>query len=233
MKFTVVTIAYNEEQNIAETMRSVICQNYKELEYLVIDGGSSDHTVENAKKLAKESGRDVKIYSEPDFGIYNAMNRGITRATGDYLIFMNAGDSFYNYEILSDMADKIGRNGTAIYYGQAYLMRNGRCVGKNTTKHKALLRGYMPIHQSVAAPLVFLKKYYFNETYKIRGDYDWILRCYKAGVKFVDMDFPICRYDNSGLSGRASSKKLLRQETVMIRRDIYPIIGRIFESFGM
>lgn len=233
MKFTVITIACNEEKNIAGTMQSVLDQNYKDLEYLVIDGGSSDHTVEIAKKLADESGRDVKIYSEPDFGIYNAMNRGITRASGDYIIFMNAGDSFCKDIVLTDIAGQIKQNGTAVYYGQAYLMRGGRCVGKNTTKHKILLKGYMPIHQSVAAPLSLLKKYYFNEKYKIRGDYDWMLRCYRSGVKFVDMDFPVCRYDNNGLSGRASAKKLLRQETLMIRRDIYPIIGRICEMMDM
>ena len=233
MRFTVITIAYNEEKKITETMQSVLNQNYKNLEYLIIDGGSSDHTVEIAQKLADESGRDVKIYSEPDFGIYNAMNRGITRASGEYVIFMNAGDGFYKDTILSDIARQIKQNGTAVYYGQAYLMRGGRCVGKNTTKHKILLKGYMPIHQSVAAPLSLLKKYYFNEKYKIRGDYDWMLRCYKSGVKFVDMDFPVCSYDCSGLSGRASAKKLLRQETVMIRRDIYPIIGRICEKIVM
>ena len=138
-------------------MQSVLGQDYDGLEYLIIDGGSSDNTVETAKKLAKESGRDVKIYSEPDFGIYNAMNRGITRASGDYVIFMNAGDSFYKDTILSDIAEQIQQNGKAVYYGQAYLMKNGRCVGKNTTKHKMLLKGKMPIHQSVASPLSLMK----------------------------------------------------------------------------
>lgn len=232
VKFTVITIAYNEENNIAETMQSVLRQDYKDLEYLVIDGASSDHTVEIANKLAEESGRDVKVYSEPDFGIYNAMNRGITKASGDYVIFMNAGDSFCKDTILSNIAGKIEQNGPAVYYGQAYLMRGGRCVGKNTTKHKMLLKGNMPIHQSIVAPLSLLKKYYFNETYKIRGDYDWVLRCYRAGVKFVDMDFPICNYDCSGLSARASVKRLLREETVIIRRSIYPIAGRICERLG-
>ena len=233
MKYTVITIAYNEEKNIAKTMKSVLIQDYEDLEYLVIDGASSDHTAEIANRLAEESGRDVKIYSEPDFGIYNAMNRGIMRASGDYVIFMNAGDSFCCDTVLSDIERRIRQNGKAVYYGQAYLMRNGRCTGKNTTKHKFLLKGNMPIHQSVAAPLSLLKKYYFNEKYKIRGDYDWMLRCYRAGIKFVNMDFPVCRYENSGLSARASMKKLLQQETVTIRRDIYPIIGRICERLGM
>lgn len=233
VKFTVITIAYNEENSIAETMQSVLRQDYKDLEYLVIDGASSDHTVEIANKLAEESGRDVKIYSEPDFGIYNAMNRGITRTSGDYVIFMNAGDSFCCDTVLSDIEKRIRQHGKAVYYGQAYLMRNGHCTGKNVTEHKRLLRGNMPIHQSIAAPLPLLKKYYFNEEYKIRGDYDWILRCYKSGAKFVNMNFPVCRYDGSGLSARASMKKLLRQETLEIRRDIYPVIGRICEQFGM
>lgn len=237
MKFTVITIAYNEEKSMAETMQSVLEQNYKDLEYLIIDGGSSDHTVEIAKGLTKESGRDIKIYSEPDFGVYNAMNRGITRASGDYVMFMNAGDSFCGETILSDIARQIHQHGEAIYYGQAYLMRKGRCVGKKMIKRKMLLKmllsGKMPTHQSIAAPVSLMKKCYFNEIYKIRSDYDWILKCYKAGMKFVEMDFPVCRFDNSGLSTRASAKTRSRQETVVIRRDIYPIIGRIYDSLGM
>lgn len=98
---------------------------------------------------------------------------------------------------------------------------------------KMLLSGKMPTHQSIAAPVSLMKKCYFNEIYKIRSDYDWILKCYKAGMKFVEMDFPVCRFDNSGLSTRASAKTRSRQETVVIRRDIYPIIGRIYDSLGM
>ena len=233
MKFTVVSIAYNEEKSIAETVQSVLEQDYGNLEYLVLDGNSSDNTVKIVRELADESKREVKIYSEDDFGVYNAMNRGIVRASGDYVIFMNGGDSFCNNKILSDIAKSIRQNGVAIYYGQALLLRRGRVAGINNTNHNRLLRGNMPIHQSIAAPLPLLKKYYFNEKYKIRADYDWILKCYKDRAKFINLNFSVCKFDCSGISARAKAKKLLRQETIIIRRDIYPIIGRIYEMLGM
>lgn len=238
MKFTVITIAYNEEKNIAETMQSVLSQDYKDLEYLVIDGASSDHTVETAQKLAEESARDVKIYSEPDFGIYNAMNRGITRASGDYVIFMNAGDCFYNTAVLSNIAREITQNRTAIYYGQAFLMKNGRCQRiKNYSKeiksvYDALLRGWIPVHQSIAAPTSVLKSNYFDEVYAIRADYDWIIKCHKNGIGFIDLNFPVCRYDCSGISSRTKFKKRLWKETTIIRRKHYPVMARIYEWFG-
>lgn len=239
MKFTVITIAYNEEKNIAETMHSVLEQDYKDMEYLVMDGASPDHTVAIAEKLAKESGRNVKIYSEPDFGIYNAMNRGIARASGDYIIFMNGGDSFYNNKVLTNIRKKAGQNGTAIYYGHAYLMQKGRClcVKKFPKEMKviqeALLKGWMPVHQSIAAPAGALKRHYFNEDYIIRADYDWLLKCHKERVRFVDLDFPVCRYDCSGISSRAAFKERMQQETAMIRRKLYPVMGRIYEMYGL
>lgn len=238
IKFTVITIARNEEKSIAGTMQSVVKQDYKNLEYLIIDGNSSDHTVEIAKKMAEESGRDVRIYSEPDFGIYNAMNRGIARASGEYLIFMNAGDGFFSDRVLSDIESRIKQDGTAIYYGQAYLMKNGRCLRiKNYSKeiksvYDAFLRGWIPVHQSIAAPTSVLKSNYFDEAYAIRADYDWMIRCYKNGIRFIDLNFPICRYDCSGISSRMEFKKHLWKETMIIRRKYYPVMAQIYEWFG-
>lgn len=236
MKFTVITIAYNEENSIAETVQSVLKQDYKNLEYLVIDGNSSDSTVVIAGELAKKSKRDMRIYSESDFGIYNAMNRGIARASGDYVIFMNAGDSFCDNGVISSVAKRINKCGDAIYYGQAYLMKNGKCTGINSNlsehgllKYNSLMKGRMPIHQSIAAPLSSLKKHYFNEEYKIRADYDWLLRCCKEGMKFINLDFVVCKYDSTGVSARAKYKKCMKKETKLIRKRNFPVLGRIYE----
>lgn len=235
MKFTVVTVAYNEEKCIAKTVKSVIRQDYDNLEYLIIDGNSSDRTVTIAKNLSNESDRDVKIYSENDFGIYNAMNRGIVRASGDYIMFMNAGDSFCNSTVLSNIVKQINRDSNALYYGKSCLLKNGRIKGTNDllryyrSEYKALIRGIMPVHQSIAAPLYLLKRYYFNEEYKIRADYDWLLKCYKDGIRFVNLGFFVCKYDCSGISERAKSKKLLEEETKIIRRKNFPMVAKIYE----
>ncbi len=240
MKFTVITIACNEENNMAETVQSVLEQDYQNLEYLIIDGKSSDSTVVIAEKLAKESARNVRIYSEDDFGIYNAMNRGIVRASGDYVIFMNAGDSFNDNRVLSSMAEQIKKCGNAIYFGQAYLMRNGKHIGINNNlsehgllKFNSLMKGRMPIHQSIAAPLSALKKHCFNENYKIRSDYDWLLKCCKDRIKFINLNLVVCKYDSSGVSARAKYKKCMKEETKIIRKTNFPILGRIYGMIDM
>lgn len=234
-KFTVITIACNEEKKIAETMQSVLSQDYKDLEYLVIDGASSDHTVEIAEKLADESGRDVKIYSEPDFGIYNAMNRGIARASGDYAIFMNAGDSFFGDTVLSNIEKRIRQHGRAIYYGKACLTRYGRIkkihdfAEKGYSVYDAMMKSHMPMHQSIVAPTDALRKYYFCEEYKIRADYDWLFKCYRERIRFINLDFVVCRYDYSGVSTKAMRDNSLQAETVIIRNKYYPVMGRVYQ----
>lgn len=235
MKFTVITIARNEESNIGKTVQSVLNQDYKNLEYLIIDGSSCDSTVEIAKGLAKESGRDVKIGSEPDFGIYNAMNRGIARASGDYIIFMNAGDSFWNRGVLTAVEKRIRRNGKAIYYGKACLMKNGRRLGVKDaavlgrTVFDMLMKGRMPAHQGIVAPTEALRANYFNERYEIRADYDWLLRCYKDRMRFVNLDMVVCNYDCSGFSSKSIEDYTLQAETCIIRKKNYPVLGRIYE----
>lgn len=234
MKFTIVTVAYNEEKSISETVQSVLEQDYKNLEYLIIDGDSSDATVEIAKGLTKESGRKVTIYSESDFGIYNAMNRGIARASGDYIIFMNAGDSFWNSKVLTAVEKRIKRNGKAIYYGKACLMKNGRRNGfrdaaaSGRTVFDMLMKGRMPAHQGIVAPTDTLRANYFNEQYKIRADYDWLIKSYKDGVKFVNLDMVVCNYDCGGFSAKAIQDHTFQAETSLIRKKNYPVVGRIY-----
>lgn len=235
MKFTVITITYNEEKNIEKTMRSVLDQDYKDIEYLLLDGASADATVKIAQKLAETSGREVQIISESDFGIYNAMNRGIARASGDYVIFMNAGDSFWNPSVLSEMADKMQGNTQAIYYGKAYLTRNGRnreirdVAKMGNSLYDVLIKGWMPVHQSIAAPLPVLRAHYFNEAFKIRADYDWLLRCYRDGVTFINLDMMVCRYDCDGFSSTTVKDNSFQNETGRIRKKNFPITGRIYE----
>lgn len=179
----------------------------------------------------------MRIYSEMDFGLYNAMNRGIVRASGDYIMFMNAGDSFWNNHVLSDIEKQISKYGNGLYYGQAYLMRKEKIRGiddllkHNKSEYSALMKGHMPVHQSIASLAYLLKRYYFNEEYSIRADYDWLLKCYKEKVNFINLGFPVCKYDCSGISERAKHNGLLQKETQIIRRKNSPIRSRIYKIF--
>jgi glycosyltransferase involved in cell wall biosynthesis len=117
VKITVITVCYNVENEIEKTVKSVLNQSYANMEYLIIDGKSSDHTLPLAENLVSGTDKKVLIYSEKDFGIYNAMNRGIMRASGDYVVFMNAGDSFYDEEVLTRAASFIRDNGDSANRG--------------------------------------------------------------------------------------------------------------------
>lgn len=234
MKFTIITVAYNEEKRIEETIRSVIGQDYKDFEYIIIDGNSSDKTLKIVNQLVDKSQYDVKIYSERDFGIYNAMNRGIARASGEYIIFMNAGDSFFNNAVLSAIVKQIDKYGMALYYGQAYILRNGKIKGINDfskyrVKFIQFIEGNMPVHQSIVAPANFLKKHYFNEEYRIRADFDWLLKCYKERVRFINLGFLVCKYDYNGISERASYKKISKIETQIINNQHFPVLSKIYK----
>lgn len=237
--FSIITVCYNAEKAIKETIESVLLQEWKKFEYIIVDGASTDSTVDIVRQYAAADNR-IEWHSEPDSGIFNAMNRGIMRASGDYIMFMNAGDSFYDGAVLSNMAKQIKEHGNAIYYGQACLMKNGKCKGINKNlseqgclRYNTLMKGFMPIHQSIAAPLYILKKHCFNEEYKIRADYDWLLRCCKDRMRLVNLNFVVCKYDNSGISARAKYKKIMNKETQMIRKRNFPILGRIYGIMDM
>ena len=107
-KITIITVCYNAENDIKKTMMSVLLQTYHNIEYIVIDGASKDRTLSIANNIAKEfKEKEISIYSEPDNGIYDAMNKGIMKASGDWIIFMNAGDTFTSMDIIADVVDEL------------------------------------------------------------------------------------------------------------------------------
>ena len=115
IKFTVITITYNAEAVLERTLQSVLCQTHEDVEHLIIDGASTDGTLAMAERYKAESdaselGHKVIIRSEPDDGIYDAMNKGLTQASGDYIIYMNAGDSFPKEDTLETIAHRCRLN---------------------------------------------------------------------------------------------------------------------------
>jgi glycosyltransferase involved in cell wall biosynthesis len=234
IKITVITVCYNAEKEIEKTIKSVLNQSYANMEYLIIDGKSDDNTLALVKNLTSGKAKNVQIYSEKDFGIYNAMNRGIVRASGDYVIFMNAGDSFYDDNVLAKVVSSINNNGYAIYFGKAYVencantrMRIIDFSREGRNYLDALLHMYMPCHQSIIAPLGCLKRNLFDEKYNLRSDFDWLVKCYRKGIRLVNMDFIVCSYANNGKTARLDMASKLRKESVSILKTHYPVLSRI------
>ncbi len=180
MKISVVTVCYNAADLIESTIKSVLDQTYPNIEYIVIDGGSTDGTVDI---ILKYSDKISYWTSEPDNGIYDAMNKGIKAATGDYINFLNAGDRFSNKEVLDKIAPKL--SGQSIVSGAWR-----RCYKTGASKlaypqRPEVLKVEMPIcHQATFVKLTYHKKHPFDSSYLLSADYDFFYKAWRGGETF-------------------------------------------------
>lgn len=188
MLITVVTICFNAETEIVKTLYSVMSQDISNFEYLVVDGNSTDHTNEIVKSYAnKFESMGVKFVhiSESDGGIYNAMNKAANLATGDYVVYLNAGDVFASDNILSTVYAEQNLDDDIIYGDVIYKYEDLFKYGKaGSLSLFDTFQFKMPFcHQSAFTKSDVLRKYKYNEHYKISADHDFYLRCYRNGLK--------------------------------------------------
>ena len=214
---SVVTVCFNAAATIEETIQSVLGQTYPKVEYIIIDGGSTDGTVDIIKRYAD---RLAYWVSEPDKGIYDAMNKGIAAASGDYINFMNAGDKFHNEKVLSDFAPYIDRT-SDIVYGN-FIRAYQDCKYFVAASPLTLLAKRMVFcHQSAFIKVPFHKKYTYNTRFKIAGDYNFFYTSYfERDAKFQHIPVIVAEYDNTtgiSKSGRtcwiACKEHVLAQNT--------------------
>lgn len=239
IKYTIVTICYNERHKIAKTIESVIRQTYSNLEYLIIDGASNDGTLEIINNYAQKDKR-IRVISEPDDGIYNAMNKAITLAKGDYINFMNAGDSFIEKNILDAVAKILKKRYPDILCGRANEVESDilynltddfekskkavetvRIEKINRSLFKRTLLGNWGWHQAIFAKTSIMRQYYFNEKYEIAADYDWFIRNIKAGRNIEYAKIVVCNFIKDGVSSRAENSAILKKELDDIIKEHY------------
>ena len=204
MLFSIITVTYNAASVLPPTLESVGEQSFRDFEYLVIDGSSTDDTVQ----LVKQAGiSTAKVWSEPDKGLYDAMNKAIDRAQGDYLIFLNAGDAFADAETLARIALKAQDNPDVIY-GQTQLVdSNHKVVGmRHLTAPKQLdwksfRNGMMVCHQAFIAKRVICPSY--DMQYRFSADYDWCIKVLRSSGQCAYVgDEPIISFLNDGLTSK-------------------------------
>ena len=201
-KISVVTICYNAVATLEQTMLSILNQTYSNIEYIIIDGGSTDGTVDIIKKYADKLAYWV---SEPDKGIYDAMNKAIERCTGEWINFMNSGDSFYGNNIISSVADFIkGNNDADIIYGDVNIIYDwGEKVYKPLPLYELKSRMVFS-HQSCFVKTELIKTVKFSLKYKIAGDYNFFYHQYMNNRKFEYI--PICIANFDGVNGISASR---------------------------
>jgi glycosyltransferase involved in cell wall biosynthesis len=208
---TVVTVVRNGEKTLEETMLSVINQTYTNIEYIIVDGASTDGTLEVIKKY--EDKIDYWI-SEPDKGIYDAMNKGIDLATGDYIALLNS-DDWYEQDTCEIVVKKINEVKADIYFGIIRIIdrRNNKTIyihGNNITSIN---------YEMIAHPTCFISreiylKFKYDIKYKSASDYDFIIRVYKANASFCFIEKILTNFRTGGMSW----SKLNEIETINIKR---------------
>lgn len=189
---SIVTVCYNAADTIEETIKSVLNQTYDNVEYLIIDGGSTDRTVDIIKKY---DDRISYWISEPDKGIYDAMNKGIAIASGDYIGFINSGDKYADRHVIALVVEQLLNTAPDIIYGDIVLKYSfGRYYTKplplNTFK-----TGFPFSHPSSFVRLQLLKNELFDTSYKIVADYNFFLKMYDNHKEFVYFSTPIAEFE--------------------------------------
>ena len=215
MKISVVTVCRNSEKTIERTLQSVACQNCTDFEYIVVDGVSTDKTLEIIEKYKNHI---TKFISEPDKGIYDAMNKGAKMAEGDYIVFLNADDVFIHENLLSLVVEKMNNKKADLYYGDLVFIEkdNGSLNNrKQDNVNYIYLCGGMLFHPAIfAAKKIFEEIGYFDTNYKIAADYDWILNVLaKNKISCEYLGFPITMFsDGEGASTNEQNRQKHKKE---------------------
>ena len=216
---TIITVVYNCEQTLAKTIESVINQSYKNLQYIIIDGGSTDNTVNIIKSYSDQ----ISFWeSQKDDGIYDAINKGIKMATGDVIGIINA-DDFYEENAAKIIAENF-EEGLVIYHGSLRnIADDGKIFVNPATKNvRNLKRGMVLNH-----PATFVNKSVydtlgaFSTEYKVAGDWDFILRSYLNKVKFIKIDEVLANFSLGGVSGSISLEYLDELSRVRKNNGLY------------
>jgi glycosyltransferase involved in cell wall biosynthesis len=219
-KVSLITVTYNASRVLEPTIRSIISQTFTDYEYIIIDGGSTDGTVGIIKKYEPH----IRYWvSEPDKGLYDAMNKGLQAARGEYVWFMNAGDEVYEKETLTRLFLQ-GEKEADIYYGDAlFFTQTGEITGLRSvvTPHKlphklnwrSLQHGMVVCHQSFIARKAIAPPYDLSHPYC--ADVDWEIKCLKRARKVVYTGMVLSRYLTGGFSKKNLYKSLLDRFAVL------------------
>ncbi|MDF2431859.1 MAG: hypothetical protein JWP44_1490 [Mucilaginibacter sp.] len=190
---SIITVVFNAEKTLEQTILSVINQSYSKIEYIIIDGGSTDQTTGIIRKYENE----ISYWrSEPDKGIYDAMNKGVGVATGEWIYFLGAGDILLDvlHKILPGFTDK-----NTLYYGDVYKLDELKVYDGHFSGFKLAVKNIC--HQAVFYPDKVFKKFSYNLKYRMQADHDLNMRCFgDRDLKFKYLPIIISNYEGSGIS---------------------------------
>lgn len=239
-KITIATVTYNAANLIGRTIKSVAQQTYLHVEHLIVDGNSTDNTLTLIHEYQKANSRatvphEVVCLSEPDEGLYDAMNKALDMATGDYIVFLNAGDTLSDAKALERVAEQTGGH-PAVIYGQTKLVDlAGNILGDRHLSAPERLtwgsfrRGMLVCHQAFYVRTDLAKRTPYNRSYRFSADYDWTVRilsiAHHRQLPTANTHSVLCHYLREGLTTANHKASLWERFRIMCRH--YGVVSTI------
>ena len=230
VKISIITVTYNSDKTLKNTFDSILKQTHSNFEYIVIDGASKDNTVDLLKEYEPHFENKIKWISEPDKGLYDAMNKGIQMATGDVIGILNSDDFFTTNRILQQVSDAFEKNGNVdAVYGDIHfvnpdnLEKSVRYYSSKVFKRSLMRLGFMPAHPSFYMRKTCFEKYGLYKTdYKIAADFEYLLRVifkHKIRTQYIPIDMVTMRTGGASTSGMKSHIRIMKEHLRAFREN--------------
>ena len=221
-KFSIITVCYNAASTIEDTLQSVITQTYHHIEYILIDGQSTDGTLDIIRRYQSHM---AKVVSEPDKGLYDAMNKGLRLATGDYVCFLNAGDCFHEHDTLQQRVHRLHEAGLHelpdVIYGETQLVdseghfvRMRRLQTPKKLNWKSFRHGMLVCHQAFFAKRTLAPAY--DTHYRFSADFDWCIRVMKCSKLLFNTHLTLIEYLSEGMTTKNHQASLNESFRIMV-----------------
>ncbi|CDB10819.1 glycosyltransferase group 2 family protein [Bacteroides sp. CAG:633] len=220
-KFSVITVCYNAQATIEDTIQSVIAQTYHHVEYIIVDGASKDRTLSIINRYRD---RIATVVSEPDKGLYDAMNKGLRLATGDYVCFLNAGDSFHEDDTLQQMVHTLREltelpdvlyGETALVDAEGHFVRMRRLQAPEHLTWRSFRHGMLVCHQAFFAKRTLAEPY--DLSYRFSADFDWCIRIMKKSKVLHNTHLTLIDYLEEGMTTRNHKASLHERFRIMAK----------------
>lgn len=217
-RFSVVTICRNDRAGLERTEASISMQTFRDFEWVVVDGASTDDTLMFLSSVESPS---ISWVSEPDSGLYDAMNKGLERAAGEYIVFMNSGDSFARPDVLQTIDDAVNRGMCDLIYGDGIeVTEEGAENYKPAFSHKRVWYSMFTHHQAMFYRTDFLDSQRYDTSFEIAADWAFTAQTLRAGAKGCYVPIAVCKFFRGGISTDPSFKAKSDREHLRIHREI-------------
>ncbi|MDD2298319.1 MAG: glycosyltransferase family 2 protein [Fermentimonas sp.] len=216
-KLSIITVTFNAEQTLERTLSSISSQSYPYIEHIIVDGKSTDNTIDLVHKYENDK---LKWISEPDKGLYDAMNKGIKMSTGDYLCFLNAGDTFFAADTVelimqSDEPADIIYGETAIVDNNGNFLHMRRLKAPDKLTWKSFKEGMLVCHQAFIVRREITEPY--DLSYNFSSDFDWSIRMLKKSKAIINTNLILINYLNEGMTTTNRKKSLKERYQIMVK----------------